>query len=250
MFSDDTPSSLRKPTQNWCVDQMLRTFGMPTRSCERSLTRTLLVAAEPFFANHVGNIRIGIFGFLDSRFDDFHFVQVFDQPLRAGVVDDDALPAVRERNLAPRPTLAFEQLNVDEAALAIDRAPVTHGIDRGGSFVSEQLDGIEPAKDCFAAVLPPVERNECRADSPSFTGVWVYYDFGLGHFRQDEINLRFYNREITVSSTLQNVFAPDLLQIVQAAGVDPHVKRENGAQAGENFFRLPSFALLVDDVAL
>src|SRR5215469_165638 len=117
MFSDDTPSSFRKPTQNWCVDQILRTFGMPTRSCERSLTRPLLVAAEPFFANHVGNIRIGIFCFLDSRLDDFHFVQIFDQPFRAGVVHDDALPARPERNLAPRTSFAFEQLNIDEAAL-------------------------------------------------------------------------------------------------------------------------------------
>src|SRR5262250_1473444 len=118
MFSEDTPSSFRNPTQNWCVDQMLRTFGMPTRSWERSLTRTILVAAEPFFANHVGNIRIGIFCFLDSRFDDFHFVQVFDQPFGAGVVDDDALPAGSQGNLAPWTAFAFGQLDVDEAALA------------------------------------------------------------------------------------------------------------------------------------
>src|SRR5215831_7232467 len=75
MFSEDTPSSFRKPTQNWCVDQMLRTFGMPTRSLERSFTCfPWSVASEAFFANHVCNIRIGTLYPLDFGFDHFHLI--------------------------------------------------------------------------------------------------------------------------------------------------------------------------------
>src|SRR5215475_2172198 len=110
---------------------MLSTLGMPTRSRERSLTLTgVSVAAESFFANHVGNIRESILGFLDSSFDHFHFIEVFDQPLGAGIVDNHPLPSGRKRDLAPWPAFAFEQLHVNEAALAIHRAPVANGIDR------------------------------------------------------------------------------------------------------------------------
>src|SRR3970040_1797618 len=98
MFCDWMPSALRKPTQNWCVFQMLSTLGMPTRSVERSLGGG---ATEGFFANHVGNVRIGIFGLLDPGLDGFHFVDVFDQAFGAGVVADDAPPAGLERDFAP-----------------------------------------------------------------------------------------------------------------------------------------------------
>lgn len=41
-----------------------------------------------------------------------------------------------------------------------------------------------------------------------------------------------------------------MLKIVKATGVDPDVEGKNGAQAGENFVRLPAFTLLIYDVAL
>ena len=49
---------------------------------------------------------------------------------------------------------------------------------------------------------------------------------------------------------LQNVFLANLLEVVHSAGVDPDIQRKNRAETGQNFFRLPAFALLVDDVAL
>src|SRR5215469_4757247 len=110
---------------------MLSTLGMPTRSWERSLTLTgVSVAAEAFFANHVGNIRESILGLLDSSFDHFHFTQIFHQALGAGVVDDHPLPSGNQRDLAPRPPFAFDEFHVNEAALAIHRAPVANGVDR------------------------------------------------------------------------------------------------------------------------
>src|SRR4029077_10809322 len=105
MFSDATPSAFRKPTQNWAVVQMFSTFGIPTRSCERSLTRD---ATEGFFANQVGNVGKRIFCLLDSGFDDFHFVELLHAPLRAEVVNNHPLPSLAERPFAPLTSLATE----------------------------------------------------------------------------------------------------------------------------------------------
>src|SRR5271157_1737865 len=113
---------------------MLRTFGMPTRICERSLGAD---ATEGFFANQVGNIRKFIFVLFHSGFYGAHFVGVFHKALGAGVVDDDALPTLRERDFAPLAALAAGELDVNEAALAIHRAPVTDGLARGDGLVRE-----------------------------------------------------------------------------------------------------------------
>src|SRR5512138_3571544 len=143
MFSCATPSAWRKPTQNWAVDQTFSTFGMPTRSFERSLPGE---AAEGFLANHVRNVREGILGLLDPGLDGLHLLEVLDEPLRAGVVHDDPLPARPHRHLAPRPSLAALQRDVDEAPLAAHRAPVAHGVERRRRPVGESLDGVEPAE--------------------------------------------------------------------------------------------------------
>ncbi len=75
-------------------------------------------------------------------------------------------------------------------------------------------------------------------------------DFGVGNFRENEIDLRFHDGKVLVRPALQDVFLAHLAEVVHAAGVDPNIERENGAQRGENFVRLPALALLVDDVAL
>src|SRR5271154_5244461 len=98
---------------------MFRTLGIPTRSCERSLGGD---AAEGFFANHVGNIRKGIFGPLDIGLDHLHFIQIFHKPFGARIIYDDAPPACSEGNLAPLAAGASVELDVDEAALAVYRA--------------------------------------------------------------------------------------------------------------------------------
>src|ERR1039457_3716183 len=125
MFSELIPISRKKPTQNWWVFHMFSTLGMPTRIADRSLGGSG-DAAEGFFANHVRNVGIGIFRFLDSSLDHFHFVQVFDQSLGAGVIHNHAFPALRNRNLAPLAAISPGQLHVDKAALARHRAPVAN----------------------------------------------------------------------------------------------------------------------------
>src|SRR5206468_757483 len=120
---------------------MLSTLGMPTRSCERSL-RWPLVAAEAFLPNHVCNIGKCILRLLDSGLDNLHFVQVFDEPLRTRIVHDDTLPARRQWNLAPCPSLALEQCHVNEAALAVHRAPVAHGVGRRRGLVGESFNRV------------------------------------------------------------------------------------------------------------
>src|SRR5271168_5524186 len=100
---------------------MFSTLGIPTRSCDRSLGGD---AAEGFFANHVGNIRKGIFGPLDIGLDHLHFIQIFHEPLGARIVYNHALPACSEGNLAPLAARASVELHIDEATLAVYRAPV------------------------------------------------------------------------------------------------------------------------------
>src|SRR5581483_7152964 len=91
------PREIRKPTQNWWVDQRLSVRGMPMRSSVRDFS-----LPEGVCANQVGHVRKDIFGFLQLGFHHAHFVDVLEQALRAGVAADDALPAFGERHLAPR----------------------------------------------------------------------------------------------------------------------------------------------------
>src|ERR1019366_898835 len=123
MFSELIPRSLRKPTQNWWVLHTFSTLGIPTRMPDRSLGGSG-DAAEGLFANHVCNIGKGIFRLLDPSLDRFHFVQVFDQALEAGVIHNDALPALGKRDLAPLAPVAPGQLHVDKASLAVYSALV------------------------------------------------------------------------------------------------------------------------------
>ena len=74
--------------------------------------------------------------------------------------------------------------------------------------------------------------------------------FCIGHLVENEVHLGLHHGKIAMGAALQDIFPADLLQVVHAARVDPDVERENGTEPGENFFRLPSLALLVDDIAL
>src|SRR5665213_1970173 len=149
---------------------MFRTFGMPTRTPERSLGGSG-VSAESFLPNHVCNVGKRILGFLDSSLDHFHFIQIFDEALGARVVDDDPLPTEGDGNLAPLAALAAGQRHVDEAALAVDRAPVAHGVLRGGGVVGQRVNHIEAAELRLPALFPPVQRYERRANRAGFSGI-------------------------------------------------------------------------------
>src|SRR5580692_10738704 len=140
------PRDVRKLTQNWCVDQMLRTRGIPTRSCAR-----VLGAAEGGGTNHFRHVWISTFALIDPSFHDPHFVDVLQQPLRTGIAADDAFPAFRDRNFAPRPSRRPGQLHVDEGALAVAAAPMSDRMIIGRGPVSEGFNGGKAAKSAAAA---------------------------------------------------------------------------------------------------
>src|SRR5689334_15302532 len=117
------PSASKKPTQNWCVDQRLSTRGMPTRSAARGFAAGSGDGGAPegCRANHFSSVWVGILNGLEVLLHHQHLVDVLDEPLRAGVTADHALPAGSKRHLAPRAALAVGQPDVDESPLAVDR---------------------------------------------------------------------------------------------------------------------------------
>src|SRR5271165_6192490 len=116
---------------------MFSTFGIPTRTCERSLGGD---ATKRFFADQIGNVGKRIFGFLYPNLDDFHFVQIFHQSLGAGVVHDHPLPTLLQWDFAPLPAFSTLQFHVDEAALARYGTPMTHRVDRSRRLIDQSLD--------------------------------------------------------------------------------------------------------------
>src|ERR1051326_1333691 len=141
-----TPSAPKKPTQNWWVDQRLRTRGMPIRSLLRDGGSGGAGAAERVLPNHLGNVRVVTLGLLELGLHLAQLVHVLDQTLGAGVAADHSLPARRERQLAPRPALGPRQLHVDEGARAVDGAPLADGVGRGGAGVGQGRDVVEAAE--------------------------------------------------------------------------------------------------------
>src|SRR5262245_34241670 len=106
------PSASKKPTQNWWVDQRLRTRGMPTRRRSRGVAAVSGAccscrAAEGRCANQFSSVWVCILHSLKVFLHHEHLVDVLEQSLRAGVAADHALPAGGERYLAPRPALAI-----------------------------------------------------------------------------------------------------------------------------------------------
>src|SRR4029450_11886024 len=92
---------------------------MPTRSLDRSNRAD----AERALADRVGNVGKRTLHILQPALDDAELVHVFDQPFRTGVAADDARPSFGERHAAPRPSRGAGQADVDERALARNRAP-------------------------------------------------------------------------------------------------------------------------------
>src|SRR5258708_1701013 len=112
------PSATSKPSQNWWVDQILRTRGMPTRSSDRGLD-----CAEGLGPNHLSNVGVSMPALLDCSLHHPQFTGVLNEALGARVAADDALEPLPDRHLAPRPALGVRQGDVDEGALAGATAP-------------------------------------------------------------------------------------------------------------------------------
>src|SRR5262245_34577083 len=98
----------------------------------RSLLRDGAGADPPerVLPNHFGNVRVLTLDLLELRLDDPQLVHVLDEALGAGVTADHAFPAGGQWQLAPRPALGAGQLDVDEGARAVDRAPLADGLGR------------------------------------------------------------------------------------------------------------------------
>src|SRR5262245_40890993 len=146
---------------------MLRTRGMPTRS----LARDGAGSAERVLPNQLGNVRVVTLDVLQPGFDLTHLVDVFDQSLGTGVAADHPLPARGERNLAPLAALGAGELNVDERAGAVDRAPLAHGRGARRARVGQGRDRGEAAEARRGAVPPPVRRAQRGPDRPGFTRI-------------------------------------------------------------------------------
>src|SRR5262249_56931730 len=80
--------------------------------------------AERVLANHLGNVRVLTLDLLELRLHHAHLVDVLDEPLGTRVAADHALPARRQRQLAPLPPPGALQLRVCERPSSVDRSPL------------------------------------------------------------------------------------------------------------------------------
>src|SRR5712671_3872284 len=118
MRRESKPSATRKPSQNWWVDQILRTRGIPTRKLDRDFG-----GAESFVPNHFSHVGISMPALLDSSLHHPQFAGVLNESLGTGIAADHALEPLPHRHLAPRPALGVGQRYVDEGAFAGATAP-------------------------------------------------------------------------------------------------------------------------------
>src|SRR5437899_3863299 len=120
--------------------------------------------AERVLPNHLGNVRVLTLDLLELRLEHADLVDVLDEPLGTRVVADDALPAGRQRQLAPLAALGARELDVDERPRAVDRAPLADGRGAGRARVGQRRDGVEAPEVRRFAALPPVAGAERSAD--------------------------------------------------------------------------------------
>src|SRR4051794_31021539 len=147
------PSATRKPSQNWWVDQILRTRGMPTRRLDRDFG-----GAESLVPNHFSDVGISMPALLDFCLYHPQFAGVFNETLGTGVAADNALESLPHRHLAPWPAFAVGHRHIDEGALAGDAAPMAGGAFIGGGRIGQGFDGLETAEAAGLAALPGVMR--------------------------------------------------------------------------------------------
>src|SRR5437867_85740 len=196
-----TPSAVNRPIQNWWVDQRLRTRGTPMRRLARDGAGA--DPAERVLANHLGNVRVLTLDLLELRLHHAHLVDVLDEPLGARVAADHALPALGQRHLAPRAPLGAGQLDVDERARAVDRAPLADGLGGRGGGVGQGCDRVEAAAARRLALLPPVAGAEGGADGARPARARTDPDLGVGHLAADEVDLRLHDGHVAVGAALE-----------------------------------------------
>src|SRR4029450_2967924 len=141
---------------------------MPTRSLFRAGGGG--DPAERVLANHLGHVRVLTLDLLELRLHHAHLVDVLHEPLGTRVAADDALPAGGERELAPLAALGARQLDVDEGARAVDRAPLADGLGTGRAGVGQGRDGVEAAEARGLAARAPIAGAERGADRAGLAG--------------------------------------------------------------------------------
>src|SRR5689334_14678142 len=114
MLSGLIPRQVRNPSQKRCVLQIFNTFGIPTRTVERSLDGA---ESKGFLTNHFSNVGIRIFYPIEFSLDGFQLIDVFNQSLRARVICNDSLPSLVQRHFAPRSSLCSRNVHVNECPL-------------------------------------------------------------------------------------------------------------------------------------
>src|SRR4029450_5996787 len=101
---------------------------MPIRRLARDGPGLDSGAAERVRPNHFGKVRVLTLDLLELRLHLAQLVDVLHQALGAGVAADHSLPALGERQLAPRTAGGAGKLDIDESARAVDRAPLADSL--------------------------------------------------------------------------------------------------------------------------
>src|SRR6266403_2629018 len=97
------PSTPKKPSQSWCVVQMLRTFGIPILCLLRAWRIACRLAPDPaegIFSNHLANVWIDTPPLLHLCLHHLHLVCRLLLEKKKKYAADHAIPAYPERNFA------------------------------------------------------------------------------------------------------------------------------------------------------
>ena len=84
------------------------------------------------------------------------------------------------------------------------------------------------------------ERAQRRADGAGLAGIGMDQDFGIRHFAGDEVDLSLDHREVAVRAALQHETATGRAQVLQLAGINPHIERKHGGEPGHDFLGRPA----------
>src|SRR5262245_11910326 len=201
------PSAPKNPSQNWCVVQTLRTFGMPILCLLRAssfIRRSAAGSPEGLRSNHLANIGMDTPTLLHFGFHHLHLVDILQQSLGAGIAANDAFPAFLEGNLAPRSALAARNQDIDECPFAIDGTPPADRVETGRAAVFEPLDPVEADEAAWTSGIGGVKRAQRSADVAGLAAVGMDQDFGIRHLAGDEVDLRFDHGKIAVRPALQH----------------------------------------------
>src|SRR6266550_3615179 len=247
------PSAPKKPSQNWCVVQMLRTFGIPILCLLRVSRIACRRAPDPtegVFSNHLANVWIDTPPLLHLCLHHFHLVDVFEQSLWAGVAADHAIPAFPERHFAPGPSLGAGNADIDERPLAIYRTPAADRMFAGRAAEFERFDRLEAAEAARASRRICLERTQRRTDGSGLARVRMDLDFGVRHLAGNEVDLSLDHGKVAVRPALEHETATGRLQVMKLAGINPHIEGKHGGKGSHDFLSRPAFELLIDNIGL